>query len=104
MYNSFYTGVTLLQCLALKPDALSFRRVLRAIQACSNTLAVYTSTLDAAKTLAQLFDKLSDLRFDDAASPGMRQGSHSAVAFLRRVAMSDPSEAEKCAPEPTVLR
>ncbi|KAK4501040.1 hypothetical protein PRZ48_006846 [Zasmidium cellare] len=94
MYNSFYCGITLLQCLALKPDALSFRRVLRAIKACSNTLAVYTSSVDTASTLARLFDKLSDHRFSDVESSVMRPGSPSAIAFLRKVAFSDPSQAE----------
>ncbi|KAF2163543.1 hypothetical protein M409DRAFT_57430 [Zasmidium cellare ATCC 36951] len=94
MYNSFYCGITLLQCLALKPDALPFRRVLRAIKACSNTLAVYTSSVDAASTLARLFDKLSDHRFSDVDSSVIRPGSPSAIVFLRKVAFSDPSQAE----------
>lgn len=94
MYNSFYCGITLLQCLALKPDALPFRRILRAIKACSNTLAVYTSSVDTASTLARLFDKLSDHRFSDVDSSVIRPGSPSAIAFLRKVAFSDPSQAE----------
>ncbi|KAJ5333384.1 uncharacterized protein N7506_007167, partial [Penicillium brevicompactum] len=92
VYHCFYCGVTLLQCLAISPTALTARRTHQAISACLSALAVYTRVLPAIAPFLRLFEDLSNLlvyddnRSDTPPSPEVRN-------VLNRIVSSDPSEA-----------
>ncbi|KZN91055.1 putative transcriptional regulatory protein [Penicillium chrysogenum] len=92
VYHCFYCGVTLLQCLAITPTALTARRTHQAIGACLSALAVYTRVLPATAPFLRLFEDLSNiLLYDDNGadihpSPEVRNA-------LNRIVSSDPSEA-----------
>lgn len=92
VYHCFYCGVTLLQCLAISPAALTTRRTHQAISACLSALAVYTRVLPAIAPFLRLFEDLSNLlvyddhKSDSHPSPEVRN-------VLNRIVSSDPSEA-----------
>ncbi|KIV77673.1 hypothetical protein PV11_09457 [Exophiala sideris] len=97
LYQAFYCGITLLQCLALQPTILPARRTVRAIVACSSTLAVYTRHFAAGAPFLELFEKLSD-RFlggsDDSGLHDVNSLLH-LRSTLREIMSSDPSETSK---------
>lgn len=80
--------------MAVVPTILSPRRSLRAIIACSSTLAVYTRTYTAAAPFHQLFERLSDEFLDTADEP---TGHDPAYLYrlrllLKDIALGDPAE------------
>lgn len=91
VYHCFYCGITLLQCLAIKPTALTPRCAHQAISACLSALAVYTRVLPAVAPFLRLFEDLSNLLVCDDhgseihPSPEVRN-------VLNRIVSSDPSE------------
>ena len=91
VYHCFYCGITLLQCLAIKPTALTPRCAHQAISACLSALAVYTRVLPAVAPFLRLFEDLSNLLVCDDhgseihPSPEVRN-------VLNRIISSDPSE------------
>lgn len=91
VYHCFYSGITLLQCLAIKPTALTPRRAHQAISACLSALAVYTRVLPAVAPFLRLFEDVSNLFVCDNhgseihPSPKVRN-------LLNRIICSDPSE------------
>lgn len=93
MYNAFYCGFSLLQCLAAKPDALPFHRVLRSINACSSTLTLYTSSLETASQVVRLFDQLCDKVFGEDDDSTTHAPSPDSEQILQKIAKCDPLEA-----------
>ncbi|KAI2689285.1 transcriptional regulator family: Fungal Specific TF [Penicillium roqueforti] len=92
VYHCFYCGVTLLQCLAISPTALTARRTHQAISACLSALAVYTRVLPAIAPFLRLFEDLSNLLvYDDNSSD--TPPSPEVRNVLNRIVSSDPSEA-----------
>lgn len=91
VYHCFYGGITLLQCLSIKPTALSPRRAHQAISACLSALAVYTRVLPAVAPFLRLFEDVSklfvcnDRGADVHPCPKVRD-------LLNRIISSDPSE------------
>lgn len=93
VYNCFRCGVTLLQCLAVQPTILPLRRTLRAISQCSSALAVFSSTLETAQPLLQLFDMLSDQFLGDGDQPTVCHPNLTNLrSILQRIISSGPSE------------
>ncbi|KAJ6094925.1 hypothetical protein N7467_002438 [Penicillium canescens] len=92
VYHCFYCGVTLLQCLAIKPTALTPRRAHQAISACLSALAVYTRVLPAVAPFLRLFEDLSNLLVCDD-HEFETHPSHKLRTILNRIVSSDPSEA-----------
>lgn len=76
------------------PTILTPRRSLRAIIACSSTLAVYTRTYTAAAPFRQLFEKLSDTFLDIAEEPAIHDAVylHRMRLMLNDIALADPAE------------
>ncbi|KAJ5470470.1 hypothetical protein N7530_007827 [Penicillium desertorum] len=92
VYHCFYCGVTLLQCLAITPTALTARRTHQAMGACLSALAVYTRVLPATAPFLRLFEDLSNiLLYDDNGSD--IHPSREVRNALNRIVSSDPSEA-----------
>lgn len=92
VYHCFYAGITLLQCLAIKPTTLTPRRAHQAISACLSALAVYTRVLPAVAPFLRLFEDVSN-RF-----VGENHGSDIYLSqktrnLLNRIVSSDPSQA-----------
>lgn len=91
VYHCFYGGITLLQCLSIKPTALSPRRAHQAISACLSALSVYTRVLPAVAPFLRLFEDVSklfvcnDRGADVHPCPKVRN-------LLNRIISSDPSE------------
>lgn len=91
VYHCFYGGVTLLQCLAINPTALSPRRSHQAISACLSALAVYTRVLPAVAPFLRLFEDVSNLFMrNDHGSEAYP--SSNVRTLLNRIVSSDPSE------------
>lgn len=93
MYNAFYCGISLLQCLAVRPHALPFHRVLRSLNACSSTLALYTSSIETADLVSRLFDQLCDKVFGEGDLNATNAPSPESAQTLQKIAMYDPLEA-----------
>jgi len=76
------------------PTILARRRSLRAIIACSSTLAVYTRTYGVAAPFRELFAKLSDEFLDTADEPANHDPEHlyRMRLILKEVALGDPAE------------
>lgn len=91
VYHCFYGGITLLQCLAIMPTALTPRRAHQAICACLSALAVYTRVLPSVTPFLRLFEDVSNLFVcNDHGSeihPSLKVRS-----LLNRIVSSDPSE------------
>ena len=94
VYHCFYGGITLLQCLAIKPTALSPRRAHQAISACLSALAVYTRVLPAVAPFLQLFEDVSHLFVCDDHGSEIRP-SPKVRDLLNRIVSSDPSETSR---------
>ncbi|RVX67198.1 hypothetical protein B0A52_08632 [Exophiala mesophila] len=96
LYQTFYTGTVVLQCLALQPDILPSRRVVRAIVACSSGLAVYSRHFPSGAPFMELFEKLSEpfLGQSDNLDEGWRARSTMPrmKRLLQEIMSSDPSE------------
>ncbi|CAG8020474.1 unnamed protein product [Penicillium nalgiovense] len=92
VYHCFYCGVTLLQCLAITPTALTARRTHQAIGACLSALAVYTRVLPATAPFLRLFEDLSNLLLYDDNGSDVHPSPEVRYA-LNRIVSSDPSEA-----------
>ncbi|KAI1619318.1 fungal-specific transcription factor domain-containing protein [Exophiala viscosa] len=97
LYQAFYCGITLLQCLALQPMILPARRTVRAIVACSSTLAVYTRHFAGAAPFLELFEKLSDRFLGSSDDPALANLNSllRLRAILQEIMSSDPSETSK---------
>lgn len=87
-YHCFYCGITLLQCLAIDPTALTHRRAHQAMSACLSALSVYTRVLPAVAPFLRLFEELSNLLVCGAET----NSSLNVRDILNRVVSSDPSE------------
>lgn len=76
------------------PTILAPRRSLRAIIACSGTLAVYTRTYAVAAPFRELFEKLSDEFLDTGDEPTIHDPEHlyRMRLILKDIALGDPSE------------
>lgn len=94
-YHVFYFGITLLQCLAIQPTALTPRRAHRAISSCLSALAIYARILPSVAPFLHLFEMLSDLFVrNDHASGEYPMGEVRRV--LNKIVSSDPSETSGC--------
>lgn len=83
--------MTLLQCLAIQPTALTPRRAHRAISSCLSALAIYARMLPSVSPFLHLFEMLSDLFVrNDHASGEYPMGEVRRV--LNKIVSSDPSE------------
>ncbi|QKX63019.1 uncharacterized protein TRUGW13939_10187 [Talaromyces rugulosus] len=90
-YHVFYFGMTLLQCLAIQPTALTPRRAHHAISSCLSALAIYARMLPSVAPFLHLFEMLSDLFVrNDHASGEYPVGEVRRV--LNKIVSSDPSE------------
>ncbi|OJJ07019.1 hypothetical protein ASPVEDRAFT_46398 [Aspergillus versicolor CBS 583.65] len=102
VYHFFYCGITLLQCLAIDPTALTPRRAHQAISACLSALAIYTRELPAAAPFLRLFEDVSNLFIrNDHCQPGAGPGPGAGVEvgqreglkrLLDRIVWSGPEE------------
>lgn len=92
VYHCFYAGITLLQCLAINPTALSPRRAHQAISACLSALAVYTRVLPAVAPFLRLFEDVSNRFVGDNHGSEIHPGPKTR-SLLNRIVSSDPSEA-----------
>ena len=88
VYHCFYCGITLLQCLAIEPTALTHRRAHQAMSACLSALSVYTRVLPTVAPFLRLFEELSNLLVCGSET---NSGLNTRV-ILNRVVSSDPSE------------
>lgn len=88
VYHCFYCGITLLQCLAIEPTALTHRRAHQAMSACLSALSVYTRVLPTVAPFLRLFEELSNLL---VCGSDTNSGLNTRV-ILNRVVSSDPSE------------
>lgn len=91
VYHCFYGGITLLQCLAIKPTALTPRHAHQAISACLSALAVYTRVLPTVAPFLRLFENVSNLFLGEDHSSEIRP-SPKVRELLNRIVSSDPSE------------
>lgn len=91
VYHCFYGGITLLQCLAIKPTALSPRRSHQAISACLSALAVYTRVLPTVAPFLRLFEDVSRLFVCNDHGSGIYPNPK-VRNLLNRIVSSDPSE------------
>ncbi|KAL3476715.1 fungal-specific transcription factor domain-containing protein [Aspergillus californicus] len=97
VYHFFYCGITLLQCLAIDPTALTPRRAHQAISACVSALAIYTRELPAASTFLKLFEDVSNqfVRNDHqhTGAGGFEEGQRQGLKrLLDRIVGSGPEE------------
>lgn len=92
VYHCFYSGITLLQCLAIKPTVLTPRRAHQAISSCLSALAVYTRVLPAVAPFLRIFEDVSN-RFVCENHCSEIQPSLKTRNLLNRIVSSDPSEA-----------
>jgi hypothetical protein len=95
LYQTFLCGITLLQCLAIQATVLSSRQTLRAVIACSSTLAVYTRLYAAAAPFRELFAYLSDafLGGEEDEGPNLHNGRLLHLrSVLEEILIADPSE------------
>ena len=95
VYHCFYGGITLLQCLAIKPTALTPRRAHQAISACLSALAVYTRVLPAVAPFMRLFEDVSNLFVCNDHGSDIPPSSK-VRSLLNRIVSSDPSETSQC--------
>jgi len=97
LYQNFYCGVTLLQCLALQQAILPPRRIARAIVACSSTLSVYTRQFTIGAPFLEVFEKLSDRFLGDGGDVGLCDPTSMLRlrGILQEIMSSDPSETSK---------
>ncbi|KAJ5232180.1 hypothetical protein N7468_005136 [Penicillium chermesinum] len=91
VYHCFYGGITLLQCLAIKPTVLTPRRAHQAISACLSALAVYTRVLPAVAPFLRLYEDVSNLFLGEDHTSEIRPDSK-VRALLNKIVSSDPSE------------
>ncbi|KAJ5095636.1 hypothetical protein NUU61_004992 [Penicillium alfredii] len=91
VYHCFYCGIALLQCLTIKPTALSPRRSHQAISACLSALAVYTRVLPSVAPFLQLFEDVSNLFVRNDHGSEIHPTSK-VRHVLNRIVSSDPSE------------
>lgn len=91
VYHCFYAGITLLQCLAINPTALTPRSAHQAISSCLSALAVYTRVLPAVAPFLRLFENVSNLFVRDNHDSGIHP-SPKVRDLLNRIISSDPSE------------
>ncbi|KIW47681.1 hypothetical protein, variant [Exophiala oligosperma] len=97
LYQNFYCGITLLQCLALQSTILPARRIARAIVACSSTLSVCTRQFPVGAPFLEIFEKLSD-RFlgphDELTSHEPSSMLHLRT-LLEEIMSNDPSQVSR---------
>lgn len=98
MYEAFYNGVTVLQCLTLDFSILPTQSIRRAAMACSSTLSVYTRIYSATAPCLQLSEVLADDVLNHANSYSLTPISAEDEARLSRAkstmqeaTVSDPS-------------
>ncbi|KAJ5995853.1 hypothetical protein N7481_002830 [Penicillium waksmanii] len=91
VYHSFYAGITLLQCLAIKPNSLTLRGSHKAISACSSALAVYTRVLPSVAPFLRLFEDVANKVVRDDHDTEFSP-SPEVQSLLSRIISSDPSE------------
>ncbi|KAJ5111988.1 hypothetical protein N7532_000033 [Penicillium argentinense] len=91
VYHCFYAGITLLQCLVIKPTALTPRQAHRAISACLSALAVYTRVLPGVEPFLRLFEDVSNLFVHDGHTSETHQ-TPKVRDLLNKIISSDPSE------------
>lgn len=91
VYHCFYAGITLLQCLAIKPDSLTPRGSHKAISACSSALAVYTRVLPSVAPFLRLFEDVANKVVCDHHHTEFCPSSE-VQSLLSRIISSDPSE------------
>lgn len=65
MYEAFYHGITVLQCLLVQPGVIGAKDIRRATTSCSGVLSVYVRAYPAAGPFLQLFEKLCDEVLDN---------------------------------------
>ena len=92
IYNCFRVGLVLLQCLAIQPQIISSRRALRAINACSSALGVYTGALSVARSYLQLYDRLSTPFLAFSTDDSGNTLSENLRLLLQKVTSCEPSE------------
>ena len=99
VYHCFNCGISLLQCLALRPTILPPRRTVRAIVACSSALAIYTKSLSTASIFLELFERLSD-RFlgNDEGVEAPRHPDLALRSVLGEIIASAPADMPKSVP------
>ncbi|KAJ5569880.1 uncharacterized protein N7459_009310 [Penicillium hispanicum] len=102
VYHCFYGGITLLQCLAIKPTALTPRRAHQAISACLSGLAVYTRVLPAVAPFLRLFENVSNLFVCDDRGPEVLPNVK-VRSLLNKIVSSDPSDAPDWLPLVDIL-
>ncbi|KAK4496049.1 hypothetical protein PRZ48_013318 [Zasmidium cellare] len=102
MYEAFYHGVTVLQCLTLDFSILPTQSIRRAAMACSSTLSVYTRICSATAPFLQLFEALVDDVLNHANSYSLTPTSAEDEARLSRAksamqeaTVSDPSHVRR---------
>ncbi|KIV92480.1 hypothetical protein PV10_03774 [Exophiala mesophila] len=96
LYQTFYTGTVVLQCLALQSDILPSRRFVRAIVACSSGLAVYSRHFPSGAPFMELFEKLSEPFLGQSDNLDESWSTRSTMPRMKRllqeIMSSDPSE------------
>ena len=94
LHQTFVYGITLLRCLAIQRTSLAPRSTMKAIIACSSTLAVYTRMFVAAAPFREMFEQLFD-EFLCCGGDGSSTSEKGRLAELRPVLekalSSDPS-------------
>lgn len=92
IYNCFRVGLVLLQCLATNPKVIFAGRALRAINACSSALGVYTGALSVARSYLQLYDRLATPFLSFGVHDTGRESNEALKLLLKKVTSCEPSE------------
>lgn len=94
MYEAFYHGVTVLQCLSVGAAALPTRDVRRATTACSGVLAADVRAFPATAPFSRLFEQLCDEVLENLAARDRVQTEHLS-GILQDEITSTPSEVKR---------